>query len=401
MAAQRAPRRNRLHPDDGIDAALTRIRGRSPIHRPNVRRLAQFAALNKCPTAGVAFAAGVDTNRLFAGTSLQMPFGQSSFAIARGISFENHLRRNDYAQLRSVLTEGYSVDFSTARIEDLRRGYPKNLAGMARRASVTRGLLVDIVSRGVGPVVLDGAVLAGDIGGVPSFFEADEIAIGIGGAVAVGEEKSWPIVDGRAVDEDALGAALDQQATYVLLGRQTLDSAGLDPHLLSSDAALINPRNTGLTPVLHHHNVEGRVRRIERLLAAVPAVSDIAASVPSSVTFDRVGDSSLSEGERFDAFSLVAETIGVEYEPGVCLSTCGLAAACRRRAFARGDVSLAGGLSSRALPGVADLGRAAELSRGAAPNESEAAAARLIARAGALYDDASLLSTAGRPGGRI
>ena len=57
---------------------------------------------------------------------------------------------------------------------------------------------------------------------LPAFFEADEMAIGVGGSIVIGENKSWPVVDGRPTDEDALGAALDQAATYVLLGRRSI-----------------------------------------------------------------------------------------------------------------------------------------------------------------------------------
>ncbi len=380
-----------LHPDSVVDAALTRIRGRAAVSRPNVRRLAQFATLHQCPTAAVTFAAGVDSDRIFAGTSLEMPFGQSSFAIARGIAFEKYLRRDNAQELREVLTEGLATDFSDAQIVNLRQGYPPNSVGMALRAAATRDLLVEIVSGAGEPVILDGAVLSGDVGGVPAFFEADEIAIGVGGEILVGEEKSWPIVDGRATDENALGAALDQQATYVLLGRTTLDNAGLDPNLLSSNAALINPRNTGLTPVLHRHNVEGRVRRIERLLDGVPRVADLAASIPSSVTFERVGDTARVEEERLDAFLAVTDTLGTAYEPSACLSSCGFAAACRRQAFASGNPSLVGSRTARALPGIADLGRVAELSRGAPPNSAEVESAALVARAGSLYDEAMAL----------
>src|SRR5204862_413061 len=84
----------------------------------------------------------------------------------------------------------------------------------------TRNRMTEIVTAPPEPVVLDGAVLRADIGGLPAFFEADEMAIGVNGRILVGENKSWPVVDGRPTDEDALGAALDQAATYVLLGRR-------------------------------------------------------------------------------------------------------------------------------------------------------------------------------------
>src|SRR6266550_5268430 len=104
--------RRQTHVSPDVDATLARVRGRAPRSRPNVPRLAAFASVHACPTAAVAFAAGVDTNRTFTGSRLQVPFGQSPFAIGRGVAFENLLRQHGHAELRRVLTEGLGVDFS-------------------------------------------------------------------------------------------------------------------------------------------------------------------------------------------------------------------------------------------------------------------------------------------------
>ena len=389
--------RRHIRPDPGAGIALEHVRGRAPTIRPNVRRLAAFASVHSCPTAVVAFAARVDTNRVLAGMAAEMPYGQSPFAIGRGIAFEALLRRHGHAELRRVLTDGLGVDFSLAAIENLREGYQPNRTGLTLRASVTRTRMAEIASAPAEPIVLDGAVLRADIGGLPAFFEADEMAIGVGGEIIVGENKSWPVVDGRPTDEEALGAALDQAATYVLLGRRTLDEAGVDPGRVSGNAVLVTPRNTGLAPVLHRQNVDGRVRRVERLLRAVPEVSDIAAAIPLSVTFDRIADVSLPEEARFEAFAEVTDTLGRVYEPASCLTSCGFAWACRQCVFGAGDPAIAGGPVARALPGVASLGRVAELGRGAPASAAEAPAAVPIARAGRLYDE---VMPASRPGDR-
>lgn len=381
-----ARHQNRIGP--GVEAALERIRGRTAQMRPSVRRLSAFANVHACPTAAVAFAARVDTNRVFTGTSLEMPFGQSPFAIGRGVAFEALLRRHGHAELRRALSDGLGVDFSAAGVENLREAYPPNRTGLNLRVSVTKSRLIEIVTNPAELIVLDGAVLRADIGGLPAWFEADEMAIGVEGKVLVGENKSWPVVDGRPTDEDALGSALDQAATYVLLGRRTLDDAGADPDLVAGDAVLITPRNTGLTPVLHRQSVESRVRRIERLLQAAPQVGDIADGVPASVTFDRVADTSLPEQERMDAFDEVVDRLGRRYEPASCLSSCGFAWACRQCAFAAGDPSMVGGVVAQSLPGIATLDRVAELASGAPPSSSEAPAAEPLARAARLFDEA-------------
>jgi hypothetical protein len=318
-----------------------------------------------------------------------MPFGQSPFAIGRGVAFEEFLRRHGHAELRRVLSDGLGFDFSMAGIENLREGYQPNESGLIVRASVTRTRMAEIVTNPpTEPIVLDGAVLSSTVGGLPAYFEADEMAIGVGGEIVVGENKSWPVVDGRPTDEDALGSALDQAATYILLGRRTLDRVGVDPALVSSNAVLITPTNTGLTPGLQRQNVDGRIRRIERLLQSVPEVADIATSIPPWVTFDRVADRSLPEATRLEALAMIADELGRVYEPANCLTSCGFGRACRQCCFEAGDPAIVGNTVASVLPGVVGLDRVAELARGAPASAAEAPAATPIARAGRLYNEA-------------
>ncbi len=371
----------------GGATVLDRVRGRAPSLQANVRRLAAFANVHSCPTAAVAFAARVDTNKVLAGTSMEMPFGQSPFAIGRGVAFEALLRRHGHAELRRVLTEGLGTDFSLAAIENLREGFQPNRTGLAMRANVTSTRMAEIAEQPQEPVVLDGAVLRADIGGLPGFFEADEMAIGVGGRIIVGENKSWPVVDGRPTDEDALGAALDQAATYVLMGRRTLEQSGVDPACMSDEVVLVTPRNTGLAPALHRQDVASRIRRIGRLLGAVPDVQETAASTPASVTFDTIADTTLPEARRLDEFGHVTDELGRVYEPASCLTSCGFAWACRQRLFADGDPAVVGGSIARALPGIASLSRVAELGQGAPASPAEAPAAVPLARASRLYDE--------------
>lgn len=371
----------------GGATVLDRVRGRAPVIQANVRRLAAFANVHSCPTAAVAFAARVDTNRVLTGTSMEMPYGQSPFAIGRGVAFEALLRRYGHAELRRVLTDGLGTDFSFAAIENLREGYPPNRAGLTMRARVTSTRMAEIAQAPQEPVVLDGAVLRADIGGLPGFFEADEMAIGVGDQIIVGENKSWPVVDGRPTDEDALGAALDQAATYVLMGRRTLEQSGVDPASMSDSVVLVTPRNTGLAPALHRQDVSSRIRRIERLLGAVPDVQETAAGTPPSVTFDTIADVRQPESVRMDAFRQVTDELGRVYEPASCLTSCGFAWACRHRLFAEGDPAVVGGSVARALPGIASLSRVAELGQGAPASPGEGPAAVPLARAGRLYDE--------------
>jgi len=138
------------------ETVLARVRGQASDIRPTVRRLAAFANVHSCPTAAVAFAARVDTNRALAGTSVEVPYGQSPFAIGRGVAFESLLRQHGHAELRRVLTDGLAADFSLAAIENLREGYPPNRTGMTIRAVVTRSRMAEVATGPPDPIVLDG-----------------------------------------------------------------------------------------------------------------------------------------------------------------------------------------------------------------------------------------------------
>jgi hypothetical protein len=259
---------------------------------------------------------------------------------------------------------------------------------MPKREAETRRHLVEIALQPPQLVVLDGAVLATDVGGMTSYFEADEVAIGIGGEILIGENKSWPVVDGRPTDDDALGAALDQAATYVLLTRRTLEAEGCDPSIVSGRAAVVTPKNTGLQPTLHHEDIEGRVRRIARLLDSVPSVDDVAVTVPDGLTFASVIDKDRPEGERLASFEEIADHVGRDYEPGACLASCGFAWACRQHAYAKSETSLLGANAVHALGGVHRLPRVADLGAGDSPVGDETLVAPMLERAGRLFDAA-------------
>ena len=128
------------------------------------------------------------------------------------------------------------------------------------------------------------------------------------------------------------------------------------------------------------------IRRIQRLLTAVPDVQETAASTPTSVTFDVIADAARSESVRLGAFRDVTDELGRVYDPANCLTSCGFAWACRRQLFTEADPAVVGGAVARALPGIASLSRVAELGRGAPPSPAEEPAAAPLARAGRLYD---------------
>jgi hypothetical protein len=351
-----------------------------------VRVLAAYAQHTDCNLATVGFSAGVDFDRLLAGTRLEAPFGQSPFAFRRGLAFEKILRADNYAATAAVLREEMRLASSGIRVVNLREPYAATPASMPLRARDTCEILERII-RGdpSAPDLVDGAVLSATIGERSAFFEADAVAARAGGQIRVAEVKSFPKVDGR-VDADKLGAALDQVAIYILLAREEVLRLGGDPDRLVSDRAmLITPLNVSMTPTLSVQRVTNRIARIEKLLAGVPRVKDVVTSVPAGLSFGPVADRTADEKRRLDSLYVLADRVGTAYKPA-CLTTCGNAMFCRERAFQQGLPCVAGSSAVRLLPGIASLDRAEELTRGATPTQGEVPVADQLSRAGRLYD---------------
>ena len=371
-----------------LERRLEEIRGGAPRRSPSVRALAAFARHTNCRLAALGFAAGVNFDRLLVGTRFQVSFGQSPFAIGRGLAFEKMLRGNGYAATLGLLHDLLGVSPEAARVVNLREGYPAGPERMPARARDTTALLAKIV-RGdpTAPHLIDGGVLTGRVGGLTAHFEADAVAALAGGEIRVAEVKSFPKVDDR-VDPEKLGAALDQVALYIHFTREEIERLGGQPERLVSDRALlITPRNVSLTPTLSEQRVESRVRRARQLLEKVPRAADVAAAAPAGLSFGPVADATTDEQRRLEVLHEVADCVGTAYEPG-CLSSCGNARFCRARAFRDGSPCLSGTTAVRLLPGITTLGRAEELTHGSPPTADEAPVAALLGRAGGLYDTA-------------
>jgi hypothetical protein len=379
-----------------IERRLETIRGAARLTSPSVRRLAAFAQHTDCRLATLAFATGVDLDRLLKKTRFEGQFGQSPFAFRRGIAFENSLRENNYEPTLQLLRAELKDPLAGAPPVNLRNRYPATREGMPLRLRDTQAILKRIVEGDpAAPNLIDGAVLRGSVGGVEAYFEADALAARTGREVRVAEVKSFPKVDDR-IDADKLGAALDQVAIYILLTRQEVERLGGDPaRLVSELALLLTPKNVGLRPTLSVKAVGPRIARAEKVLAAVPRVEDVAASVPAGLSFGPVADTDADEGRRLDALHRLADRVGTAYKPA-CLANCGNARFCRERAHCSGSPQLLGIGMARLMPGINSLARAEELTRGTAPAPGERPAAELLAVAGRLYD--RLSGPAPRPG---
>lgn len=360
---------------------LERLAKDVPERHPNVRSLARFAANSECSLASVGFAAAVDFDHLLEGTPFEPPFGQSPFTFGRGENFENLLRAKDYEPLRTVIGDALSGTARPDQVENLRVGFPPTRAGMAERAKATRELVAKVLRGDAdAPRLIDGAVLEREIGGVPAFFEADTVAARFDGPIHAGEIKSFPTVDGRA-DADKVGAAISQVSIYIVLLEQLVRSLGGKPDLVSKDALLITPLNTGLKPTIATLSVGREVDRAARILDQAPDARKIAQRIPTGLpTFKSIASKDRSVAERVADAEVLAERVGTRYRTG-CLASCGLARFCRSRAEESDDPARLGGQVERLLPEVKTLERATRLAQGEEPSEGEAAVSRSLREA--------------------
>jgi hypothetical protein len=347
--------------------------------------------------AGLAFAEGVDLDKLLTGTPLAAAFGQSGFAFARGIGFEARVKDDQgdghcrYGPLLALLREHLDFELSDVRTINLRVLHPgKTRDAMAARARETRRLLREIARSDESPPnLIDGAVLQETVGGRTAYYETDGLAFKLRSQLAIIEIKSFPIVDGQAADSQALASALDQGALYILLCQRTLASLGFSKELVSSRLALVCPQNVGMRPCLHLKAVERRMRRIEALLDSVPAVEDVRANLgglDATVVFQEVGNRRRSTDDRLSDLHGLTDAVGTVFGPDC--EGCGMYRFCRERAFHAASPALLDEVASRELVGIPNLTRATALAAGVEPTPGEAPAARALAAIASLRDQA-------------
>ena len=378
------------HPLPSLGPKLDGVRGATtPTRRPNVRSLATSAQLSQCGMASLMFGLGVNGDRLLEGlktSSLQMPFGQSPFAMARGQMFENYLVKNNGQVLIAALQRDMGFSLPSPQIVDLRKNHPRNYLGLQIRANKTKQLLQDIVERRAGaPHLIVGAVFETPIVGIPSYLEADAVAARDSSTplIYTGEIKSFPKVDGR-IDSQQLGKACDQAAVYQLLLQATVEDVGGDPSVVSPTAMIITPVNTGFQPEVSSLDISSRVQRTRELLQVVPELDALASKLPTGASFETVANKDNPDSQRLDALTVIADAVGTHL-CGSCMAACPLFRICRNRAHAAGELTVIGDTASRLVPGIGTMEAVRRLSAGGKPSSGLAPQAAALARGGNLY----------------
>lgn len=366
-----------------VAAALARLRGGAPARRHNARTVAALTANPGCTRRAVLDAAGVDKERLAQRVGHPASFGQSRFALSRGVAFEAMLKADGCALLLDVLRTALGPDAvvpEPAGVDHVDLGADADDTLTVRHAR-TRALLG---AAGAGAALVDHPLLTLEVAGNRVYLEPDLLAFGAGGRLHVVEVKSFAVVDGQA-DAAKVSAAATQAAVYVLALRDLLAGLGHDPAVVPPEVVLVCPENFTLRPVGVRVDVRRQLGVLRRQLGRLTAVADVVTALPASVCFDP--DAAPA------ALTAALGGVAPRYAPE-CLSVCELAGFCRGEAA--GGTAALGRPVREALGGVESAADVLAFAAGTGdPTPEQAEAAALLRTAARLRAEAL---AAGPPG---
>ncbi|MEV6972326.1 hypothetical protein [Kitasatospora sp. NPDC093806] len=325
-------------PAEPLAQRLAELRGPAPQRSLNARALAALAANPGCHRRAVLDAAGVDKSALAARLGRPAPFGQSPFALARGVVFEARLKRDDYAALLEPLRRslGLAGDGGPLVVPDLLAS-----SGPAVRADRTAAVLAEAAADPEAWTLLDHPLLRLTVAGSTAYLEPDAVVVH-GGRCTVVEIKSFPVLDGAA-DPAKVGAAARQAAVYVLALQETaaaLAGREVDPDPYAeqrlpgaprTSVLLVCPKDFGDRPTAVPVDVRRELATTRRQLSRMTGIERLLAVLPPGADFDLSPDAAGAPVRSVEELAGSVEAVPAAYSPD-CLSTCELGFHCRARA---------------------------------------------------------------------
>lgn len=369
--AAAAPPAGQQTPTPSLRRRLTELRG--PGVRPrslDARALAALAANPGCRRRALLDGAGIDKGALAQALGSPATYGQSQFAIMRGITFESRVKADGGAALMRLLHERLRTDTAPPEGEEV--ALPDlSAAGPEGRAARTALALREATAAG-GWALLDHPMLAVEVAGSPVYVEPDAVVVHPDGSWTVVEIKSFPMIDGAA-DASKVGEAARQAAVYVLalenVAGHVTARTGREVRVRDR-VLLVCPKDFSNLPTAAAVDVRKQLATTRRQLTRLTRVEEIAASLPEGTTFDlrpaEDGRPTRPTGELSEA----VETVGAAYSPE-CLASCELAFHCRKRSREQGAVETLGRGVRGELGGLRTVG---EVLAAAAPEAAEEAA---------------------------
>ncbi|WP_031069855.1 hypothetical protein [Streptomyces sp. NRRL WC-3742] len=326
-------------PAEPLARRLAELRGPAPQRSLNARSLAALAANPGCHRRAVLDAAGVDKSALASRLGRPAPFGQSPFAIARGVIFESRLKADGYAALLEPLRAhlGVPADERTPlEVPDL---LPRS--GPAVRADRTAEALARAAAEPDTWTLLDHPLLRLEVAGSTAYLEPDAVVVH-GGRCTVVEIKSFPVLDGTA-DPAKVGAAARQAAVYVLAlqhaaaaaaGQPLAESPYAEQRLPGSprtSVLLVCPKDFGNRPTAVAVDVRRELATTRRQLSRMTGIGKLLAELPDGTDLNLAAAEDGTPVRTDEQLADAVESMPAAYSPD-CLSTCELGFHCRARA---------------------------------------------------------------------
>jgi hypothetical protein len=386
-------------------ARLDALRGPVPPRSHDARTIAALTVNPGCSRRAVLDAAGVDKRKLAERIGFPARYGQSPFAITRGLAFEKQVKAEGCLALIELLRTELGFDVPEHEYVDL--GVDPETDG----AAVDRATRYERTREVFGRVAAGEALLADhpllrlDVGGRPAFVEPDVVALSArpSGASAsaparlyVAEVKSFSVIDGQA-DPEKVGAAAVQAAVYVLALRRLFTELGVDPALVADDVILVCPKDFANQPSAHLLDVRRQLAAVQRQLDRLPRIAALIADLDATVDFDLAIDPPAAQGEPGREHRSPAELtksltmIEARYAPE-CVTRCEMAFHCRAEARSADATDVLGRSVRDSLGGLASIDEVLALADGPAQAEGGQEAARLLRAAARAYDEALLVA---------
>lgn len=420
-------------PRTPLEQRLAALRGSAPQRSLDARALAALAANPGCRRRAVLDAAGVDKAALADRLGHPAPFGQSPFAIARGLSFEKRITGEGCVELLELLRQHLMLPAPYGSDDDCPVEVPQLVTDPKRpaeRVASTRAALAQAAKQPGVWTLLHHPLLRLEVAGSTVLLEPDVIAVRPDGRWTVVEIKSFPILDGSA-DPAKVGAAARQAAVYVLALRATaadLDTEAVgraavdeeetgkpegdlfrdgpgaprdpfDPYVEpeglagapSGTVLLVCPKDFSNQPTAAAVDVRKPMAVTRRQLDRLTRIEQLLDALPPGSSFDLDPDRTDSE------LGAAVASVSAAYSPD-CLADCELAFHCRAEARCAGAVETLGRGVRGELGALRTVDEALAAALGTTPTTSapsavaDEAAARL-AHAAALRAEA--LASAG------
>ncbi|GAA1215068.1 hypothetical protein GCM10009665_01100 [Kitasatospora nipponensis] len=323
---------------------LARLRGPLPPKAYDARKITALTTNPACDRRAVLDAAGVDKAALARRIGYDPRFGQSPFAISRGLTFEELVKRDGYAELLRLLREQTGTPVAEAAVADLNE--VGGNASLTVRHKETARLIERLAAGDAERLILDHPVLTMEVAGRTAYLEPDALTHRVGGRFHLVEIKSFPAIDGVA-DPLAVAEAAKQAAVYAIALRQAFVTAGYDPDLVAEEFLLVCPKDFGNRPYGRLVDLRQERETIGFQLTRLRRAESLAAQLPDGATLDVREDSGHSPAQLAQSVSALTAAYSPE-----CLSFCEMARLCRQEAEECASPARLGRAVRSVMPGM-------------------------------------------------